>query len=79
MRLMCGVKRDFLQWDGVFGFGSTLLATLWFAKNTSQFFGILLWNVIASVVVGPGAAIAAVALFREAQLHAFAGEKQKSN
>ncbi|KAJ7702244.1 hypothetical protein B0H17DRAFT_872151, partial [Mycena rosella] len=54
-----------LQWDGFFAFASTLIGTLWFARNSRQAFGIALWNVIGSVVVGPGAAIAAVALWRE--------------
>ncbi|KAJ7677227.1 hypothetical protein B0H17DRAFT_1015931 [Mycena rosella] len=70
--------RDFLQWDAVFAFGSTLLASLWFAKNAIEVIYIVLWNSIASVAVGPGAAIAAVALWRESQLHAFADEKPKS-
>ncbi|KAJ6606390.1 hypothetical protein DFH09DRAFT_7479 [Mycena vulgaris] len=70
--------RDFLQWDAVFAFGSTLLATLWFAQSVSQVLYIFLWNAVASVLVGPGAAIAAVALWRESHLHSFAGEKQKS-
>ncbi|KAJ7168332.1 hypothetical protein C8R43DRAFT_1060642 [Mycena crocata] len=70
--------RDFLQWDAVFSFGSTLLATLWFAEDFRQLFNLLLWNTIASIVVGPGAAIAAVALWRESKLHAFVGEKEKS-
>ncbi|KAJ7666032.1 hypothetical protein DFH06DRAFT_984647 [Mycena polygramma] len=60
---------DLLQWDVVFAFGSTLLATLWFARTARQLAGILLWNVVGSIVVGPGAAIAAVALWRESYLH----------
>ncbi|KAJ6500561.1 hypothetical protein C8R45DRAFT_978155 [Mycena sanguinolenta] len=60
---------DFLQWDCFFGFASTLLATLWFARSTSQALVIALWNVLGSVVVGPGATIAAVALWRESHLH----------
>ncbi|KAJ7491213.1 hypothetical protein FB451DRAFT_634557 [Mycena latifolia] len=68
--------RDFLQWDAVFAFGSTLLASLWFAKNVSEVIYLLLWNGFASVVVGPGAAIAAVAFWRESQLHAFPSEKK---
>ncbi|KAJ6620264.1 hypothetical protein B0H10DRAFT_1792052 [Mycena sp. CBHHK59/15] len=61
--------RNFLQWDAVFGFGSTLVASLWFARNSRQLAYIVLWNVLGSVVVGPGAAIAAVALWRESCLH----------
>ncbi|KAF7359271.1 Citreoviridin biosynthesis protein D [Mycena sanguinolenta] len=60
---------DFLQWDCFFGFSSTLLATLWFARTASQALTIALWNVLGSVIVGPGATIAAVALWRESYLH----------
>ena len=68
---------DMLQWDGVFAFASTLLATLWFARNGRQAICLALWNVIGSVVVGPGAVIASVALWREAHLHSLSGEEQK--
>ncbi|KAJ6488520.1 hypothetical protein C8R47DRAFT_482572 [Mycena vitilis] len=67
---------DLLQWDVIFAFGSTLLATLWFARTTRQLAGILLWNVVGSVVVGPGAAIAAVALWRESYLHTYVENKK---
>ncbi|KAF8191411.1 hypothetical protein K438DRAFT_1970412 [Mycena galopus ATCC 62051] len=68
---------DFLQWDSFFGFTSTLLATVWFARTTSQALTIALWNVLGSVVVGPGAAIAAVALWRESHLHTEIPQEQK--
>ncbi|KAJ7184318.1 hypothetical protein C8R46DRAFT_457470 [Mycena filopes] len=60
---------DVLQWDSIFAFGSTLLATVWFARTTRQALAIAVWNVVGSVVVGPGATIAAVALWRESHLH----------
>ncbi|KAF7294721.1 Citreoviridin biosynthesis protein D [Mycena indigotica] len=60
---------DLLQWDMGLAFVSTLLATISFGKTTTQRFRILLWNIVSSFVVGPGAAIAAVALWRESQLH----------
>ncbi|KAJ7491267.1 hypothetical protein FB451DRAFT_636562 [Mycena latifolia] len=71
---------DLLQWDGTFAFASTLLGTLWFARNSRQAICIALWNVVGSVVVGPGAAIAAVALWRESYLHSESSteEKEKS-
>ncbi|KAJ6606436.1 hypothetical protein DFH09DRAFT_1017435 [Mycena vulgaris] len=68
---------DLLQWDGVFAFASTLLGTLWFARTSRQALGLTLWNVVGSALVGPGAAIAAVALWREAYLHSSTEEKPK--
>jgi hypothetical protein len=59
----------FLQWDAVFTMGSSLLGTVWFANNTKQAAWIVLWNVIASVVVGPGAAVSGVLLWREWRLN----------
>ncbi|KAJ7736524.1 hypothetical protein B0H14DRAFT_502142 [Mycena olivaceomarginata] len=70
---------NLLQWDAVFAFGSTLLATVWFARTTGQALTIVLWNVVGSVVVGPGAAIAAVALWRESYLHTEIPEEQKKS
>jgi hypothetical protein len=55
----------FFQWDAVFTMGSSLLGTLWFARNAKQVVLITLWNVIATVVVGPGAAVSGVLLWRE--------------
>ncbi|KAJ7063512.1 hypothetical protein C8F01DRAFT_984957 [Mycena amicta] len=60
---------DLLQWDIAFAFGSTLLGTVWFARTRRDVGYIVLWNILASIVVGPGAAVAAVALWRESQLH----------
>ncbi|KAJ7043124.1 hypothetical protein C8F04DRAFT_1073750 [Mycena alexandri] len=68
---------DVLQWDSIFAFGSTMLATLWFAHTTCQALTIALWNVVGSVVVGPGAAIAAVALWRESYLHTKVAERKQ--
>jgi hypothetical protein len=55
----------FFQWDAVFTMGPSLLGTLWFARNAKQVVLITLWNVIAAVVVGPGAAVSGVLLWRE--------------
>ncbi|KAJ7090328.1 hypothetical protein B0H15DRAFT_259912 [Mycena belliarum] len=69
---------DLFQWDAVFAFISTLLGTMWFARNGTQAICIALWNVIGSFVVGPGAVIAIIALWREAHLHSSTNnEKEK--
>ncbi|KAG7092168.1 hypothetical protein E1B28_008537 [Marasmius oreades] len=60
---------NLLQFDFVFGMGASLLATLWFARTPRQLGLLLLWNVFGTIVVGPGAAMAAVVLWREAKLH----------
>ena len=59
----------FLQWDAVFTLGSSLLGTLWFASDAKQAILIALWDVIATVVVGPGAAVSGVLLWREWMLN----------
>jgi hypothetical protein len=58
-----------LQWENVFTLGSSLLGTLWFARNAKQVVLIALWNVIATLVVGPGAAVSGVLLWRERALN----------
>ncbi|KAJ4464648.1 hypothetical protein C8J55DRAFT_566747 [Lentinula edodes] len=60
---------NLLQWDAVFGLLSALLATLWFGRNTKETIVLLAWNLLASPLVGPGAAFAASALWRESWLH----------
>ena len=55
----------FFRWDAVFTMGPSLLGTLWFARNAKQVVLITLWNVIATVVVGPDAAVSGVLLWRE--------------
>ncbi|KAJ7243399.1 hypothetical protein B0H12DRAFT_1130965 [Mycena haematopus] len=70
---------DFLQWDCVFAFASTLLATLWFARTTSQALTIALWNVLGTLLVGPGPTISAVALWRESYLHTEISEPTKKS
>jgi hypothetical protein len=55
----------FFQWDAVFTMGPSLLGTLWFARHAKQVALITLWNVIATVVFGPGAAVSGVLLWRE--------------
>ncbi|KAG6832722.1 hypothetical protein H0H92_012294 [Tricholoma furcatifolium] len=58
----------FLKWDLAFGFGSSLVATLWFARGLKEVLTLLTWNVIATPLFGPGAALAGAALWRESLL-----------
>jgi hypothetical protein len=67
----------FLQWDAVFTMGSSLLGTVWFANNAKQAVLIALWDVIASVIVGPGAAVSAVLIWREWRLNGVPEEAPK--
>ncbi|KAI0256502.1 hypothetical protein BJV78DRAFT_1164867 [Lactifluus subvellereus] len=67
----------FLQWDAIFTLGSSLLGTLWFASDTKEVALIALWNVFATVVVGPGAAVSGVLLWREWRLNGPPGDVSK--
>jgi hypothetical protein len=58
-----------LQWDAAFTLGSGVVGTLWFANNAKQVALIALWNVISSVIVGPGAAVSGVLIWREWRLN----------
>jgi hypothetical protein len=60
-----------------FTFGSSLFGTLWFAGNAKQVALIALWDVIATVVVGPGAAVSGVLLWREWTLNGAPEEVSK--
>ncbi|KAJ7460985.1 hypothetical protein B0H11DRAFT_159533 [Mycena galericulata] len=69
---------DLFKWDAFFAYTSTLLGTIWCAEDPEQAIYIVLWNVIGSIVVGPGAVIAGLALWRETYLHSsLASERQK--
>ncbi|KAI0273828.1 hypothetical protein BC834DRAFT_966294 [Gloeopeniophorella convolvens] len=59
----------FLKWDAIFTLGSGLIGTLWFAQDAQQAVAIALWNVIATALAGPGAAISGVLLWRESKLN----------
>ncbi|KAK0457769.1 uncharacterized protein EV420DRAFT_1764708 [Desarmillaria tabescens] len=59
---------NIFQWDFAVGSGSCLLGSLWFAQSVSQLLGLVAWIVVGSVVFGPGAAFAAIALWRESRL-----------
>jgi hypothetical protein len=67
----------FLQWDAVFALGSSLLGTLWFASDAKQATLIALWDVVATAVVGPGAAVSGVLLWREWTLNGAPEEVSK--
>lgn len=67
----------FLQWDYVFTMGSGLIGTLWLASNVRQAASLALWNVIATMVIGPGAAMSGVLLWREWKLNGASGESSK--
>ena len=55
-----------LHWDAAFTFFfPALVGTLWFASNVNKVVLIALWDVIASVIVGPGAAVSGVLIWRE--------------
>ncbi|KAF9228790.1 hypothetical protein BS17DRAFT_772516 [Gyrodon lividus] len=59
----------FIKWDIVIGAGSIMLSTLWMANDIIQFLAIVLWYGVATVLLGPGAAIAGVLLWRETHLN----------
>lgn len=59
---------NLFQWDFAVGAGSCLLGALWFARSVSQLIGLAAWIMVGSVAVGPGAAFAAIALWRESRL-----------
>ncbi|KAL0567580.1 hypothetical protein V5O48_014418 [Marasmius crinis-equi] len=67
---------NLLQWDFAFGMGASLLGTLWLARNARQLGVLLIWNTLGSVLLSPGAAMAGVAIWREAKLHP-RGERSK--
>ncbi|KAF5386874.1 hypothetical protein D9615_001688 [Tricholomella constricta] len=67
----------FLKWDLAFGLGAAILATLWFARNFTETIAMAAWNVIATPVFGPGAALAGAALWRESTLQATESPKIK--
>ncbi|KAK7440235.1 hypothetical protein VKT23_017176 [Stygiomarasmius scandens] len=66
-----------IQWDAYIGLGSSILATFWFADSVGQFFGILLWTLIAVPALGPGAAFSGVALWRESKLQPVPNQSKK--
>lgn len=59
---------NFLKWDAAGAYVSSILATFWFSRNMREFLVIALWCTVAVPVVGPGATIAGVFLWRETVL-----------
>lgn len=55
---------DFLKFDLFFAHASTLLATFWFAENLNQIFGLAIWYIFSTPLVGFGAALAGFAIWR---------------
>ncbi|KAJ7582566.1 hypothetical protein C8J56DRAFT_864612 [Mycena floridula] len=69
---------DLLQWDLILGMSSALLLTLFFARDAKQLGRIMLFILCAVPILGPGAAFAAVAIWRESMLNTKDSEvKQK--
>ncbi|KAG8217203.1 hypothetical protein J3R82DRAFT_5287 [Butyriboletus roseoflavus] len=68
MSLTDGVL-EFIKWDMILGVGSVVLATFWMADSVLSLVGILVWYGIATIVLGPAAAIAGVFLWRERRLN----------
>ncbi|KAK1232501.1 hypothetical protein PQX77_004352 [Marasmius sp. AFHP31] len=66
-----------LQWDLVFGLGASLLGTLWFARSARQLVLLVVWNTVGTVLLGPGAVFATIALWRESRLHPVEGKKKQ--
>ena len=59
---------DFLKWDLTFALLSTGIAQLWFVSDVIEIPLILLWYLIAIPLLGPGAAVIAVNMWREGQI-----------
>ncbi|KAH0830261.1 hypothetical protein J3R83DRAFT_1625 [Lanmaoa asiatica] len=68
MSLTDGVH-EFIKWDLIFGAGSVMLATFWMADSALSLVGILIWYGIATIALGPSAAITGVFLWRERRLN----------
>lgn len=69
----------FLQWDYIFTMVSGLIGTLWLASNVRQAASVVLWNIVATMVVGPGAAMSGVLIWREWKLNGASGGGSKKD
>jgi len=67
----------FLQWDGIIITGSALIMTLWFARTGAEQLALLVWNVVATFVLGPGAAFSGAVMWRESVLKTSSEIKSK--
>jgi hypothetical protein len=59
---------NLLQWDFIFGIGTSVLLILCFAQTAKQFAALFLYIAVAVPLVGPGATIAGAYLWRESHL-----------
>lgn len=64
---------EFVKWDLILGAGSVILATFWMADSVLTLTGIVIWHGLATVALGPAAAIVGVFLWRERRLN---GQRQ---
>ncbi|KAF8915588.1 hypothetical protein CPB85DRAFT_1560204 [Mucidula mucida] len=55
----------FMQWDMYFTLGGSLLGALWFAHKPNETLTLITWSVIASLILGPGAAMSGALMWRE--------------
>jgi hypothetical protein len=60
---------DFLKWDAIIASTTVILTSFWFPKTITQTAGFFVWYIISIPLVGPGASIAGVLLWREALLN----------
>lgn len=59
---------NFLKWDAASAFLSSMIATLWFAEDIRQVRHLCIWYILATIILGPGAAIAGIFYLRESIL-----------
>ncbi|KIM49308.1 hypothetical protein M413DRAFT_438494 [Hebeloma cylindrosporum] len=59
---------EFLKWDVLFAYSSSALAMLWFANNAKQVFGIVLWFIFAIPLLGFGATVMGIAIWKDGML-----------
>lgn len=67
----------FLQWDYTFTMATGLIGSLWFTSNIRQATSVALWNIIATMIVGPGAAMSGILIWREWKLNGASGESSR--
>lgn len=60
---------EFFKWDFLLGVASTFVLLLSFAESLFQCIVITVWCIATTVVLGPGAAISSVLMWREEQLN----------
>ncbi|EFI28115.1 hypothetical protein CC1G_14142 [Coprinopsis cinerea okayama7 len=58
----------FLKWDLLFGYGTFMLGSCWFATTRKELALVIVWNIMGTIVVGPGAVLAATSIWRECRV-----------